>query len=134
MKPTLYEPKMTNRFTVILPKEFDIEPYLIQSINKPKYDNVNKQWDNIEISFIDLVGPSVSYKLLTIINDILSVDSDYSFEFKIQDLDPTGIVIEEWIIAITKILSIDFGDNDHSIGNILQPKMILKPSFCRLFY
>lgn len=60
--------------------------------------------------------------------------SNKIFDFKIYSLDPVGIKIEEWVINVEKIVSINFGDLAHGDDNIQQPYLVIKPLNCVLNY
>lgn len=124
------EPKKNNRFIVHFPSEFDIHEWSVQKINKPKF--INGGWDNIRIDFIDMISPSVSKSLFKII-DIISNktnDSKTLFEFKFNSLDPVGCIIDEWIISVESILTINFGELDYSDDGNQKPYLIVKPLSC----
>lgn len=120
-----FEPKMNNRFIVEFPKEVEIENHFIKSITKPKYDK--NEWQNIRIDFYDAINPSISQRLYNILYKIKIFDS-----FKINTLDPTGVVIEQWEIYVGKILTIDFGNFNYSDDGIQIPNMVIKPANCIL--
>jgi len=56
------------------------------------------------------------------------------FDIKIESLDPVGVTIDEWIITVEEILTIDFGDLDYQNSDILKPYLIIKPLLCKLNY
>ena len=132
MTPTNYEPKMNNRFFVEFPQQFNVQRFCVEKINKPKF--TNGVWENIVVGFIDVVAPSTSQSLFKIIKFLKTNECDNKklFDIKIKTLDPTGIVEEEWVISVEKVLTISFGDLDYSKNEILKPFMILKPLNCVL--
>lgn len=129
-KHSIYESKRNNRFLVNLPKEIDIEPWVITGVSKPKL--FNGQWGHIHMYFVDPIGPSTSQRLFILINDIK--EKNYKFNFTIESLDPTGVVVEEWFIDVEEVDEIDFGNLDMQDDNIQRIKMIIKPSNCVLKY
>lgn len=133
--PVEQEPKR-NYFIVEFPEELNIEPYLIDKINKPKF--INYKWQNIEISFIDLIGPSTSKIIYNAINffKIQKFKKSFPlFSFNISMLDPVGEVIEKWVINVKEVVSVDFGDFSHSDSKnkIQYIKMIIQPSDCVIY-
>jgi len=134
LKETHYEPKRNNRFLVEFPEQFNIESWVVQKINKPKY--TNGVWEDIKIEFIDPIGPSTSQSLFGIVNFLKTNNSNDKklFDVKIKSLDPTNIEVEEWIINVEKILTINFGDFNCNDNEIQQPYLVLKPLNCVLKY
>jgi hypothetical protein len=74
-----YEPKRPNRFIAVFDEELGIEIWSVQKFKRPqlkinpveiKYMNTsnwvagNYTWQPIEITFLDLIGPSTSQKLM----------------------------------------------------------------------
>lgn len=139
--PFEHEPKRNCRFATYFPTEFNIESYVIQTITKPKMKN--GEWQDIELTFIDLVGPiSTSHRIMNMVNVCDTRKSQQSFlekflcvplfEMSIESLDPTGVKIEKWTIDIGKIMSVDFGDLDYGSSDIQKIKLVLRPTNCTL--
>jgi len=129
-----YELKRNNRFLVEFPEQFEIVKWSIQKINKPKF--TDDKWENIKIEFIDPIGPSTSQSLFMIVEFIKNYKGDDKilFEIKIKSLDPTGLEIEEWIIYVEKIITINFGELDYANNDVQTPFIIIKPLKCILKY
>jgi hypothetical protein len=115
-----YELKLANRFIVKFPKEFDIQEWLIQSIETPKY--IDGNWSNITIKFIDVIGKSSSIKIY---NSLITKKID-NFKIILEYLDPTGVVVSSADIFVEKVLSIDFDDLSYNDDKVVQPTIILK--------
>jgi hypothetical protein len=134
LKVTQYEPKRNDRFLVEFPEQFNVQQWSIQKINKPKF--TDGKWENIKVEFIDPIAPSTSQSLFKIV-DFLKInvnDSKILFNIKIKSLDPTGVEVEEWVIDVEKVLTINFGELDYGDDKIQQPYLILKPLNCILKY
>lgn len=135
LKVTQYEPKKNNRFLVEFPEQFNVQQWGgVQKINKPKFSD--GKWENIKIEFIDPITPSTSQSLFKIVEFLKTNvnDSKTLFDVKIKSLDPTGVEVEEWVVNVEKVLTIDFGELDYSDDKIQQPYLILKPLDCILNY
>lgn len=136
--PVLLEIKRENRFIVEFPKEFDIESWLVRSISRPHFKN--NKWENIEMTFMDPIGPSTSERLFKLINKykkkgLFSFLKKDIFTFQIQSLDPVGQVVETWSVDVKELVSVDFGKYDYGVkdeDSLQIIKMILKPSNCTL--
>jgi hypothetical protein len=132
-KFTYYEPKFCNRYLVEFPEQFQFVQWSVRTVNKPKYTNGG--WENIKVEFNDPIGPSTSQSLYRVVEYLINkknLGDNSMFDIKIQSLDPTGVVIEEWIINIKEILTINFGDLDYKNSDILKPYLIIKPRYCKL--
>lgn len=146
-----FEMKREFRYMITFPESINLDSRFITRCSKPKF--VNGKWLELELEFLDPVGPSTSqrlyelvlkfknnrkFKLLSFLNKNKSL-----FSFEISALDPTGIEVEKWIIDVEDVTSIDFGDYDYvhnlyksDIFNLefknLKPRMVIKPLNCRL--
>jgi hypothetical protein len=154
--PIEQEPKRENRFVVEFPSEFGIESYVVQKINKPRIQfvstpyknpdgshtiiNSDYKWDNFEIEFLDIIGPSTSAKLLNMVNicknrrEKIADKKAPLFTFYIKSLDPTGVEIEKWKITVAELLDVNFGDLDYGSDKLQFCKVVLKPLDCELEY
>jgi len=134
LKVTQYEPKRNNRFLVEFPEQFNVQQWVVQKINKPKFSD--GKWENIKIEFIDPIVPSTSQSLFKIVEFLKTNvnDSKTLFNIKIKSLDPTGVEVEEWVVNVEKVLTINFGELDYGDVKIQQPYLILKPLYCILNY
>jgi hypothetical protein len=131
-KVTQYELKTNNRFLVEFPSRFNVQQLTVQKINKPKF--TDGKWENIKIEFIDPIVPSTSQSLFKIV-EFLKTDVNNSktlFVFRIKALDAIGVEVEEWIVEVEKVLTINFGEFDYGDDTIQQPHIILKPLNCVL--
>jgi hypothetical protein len=130
-----YEPKRKSRFVVEFPDDFELPSYLVSYVTKPKL-NIHYEWCDMEIRFIDIIGPSTSHKLYELAKICLdkkklhNEDSEL-FNFSIFQLDPTGIRVEQWIIEV-KDIEINFGNLDYSSDELSEVKMKIIPRDCIL--
>lgn len=131
---TKVELKNQNKFQVRFPEQFDICSWMVQKINKPKF--TDNKWENIKIEFIDPICPSTSQCLFKIVNFLINNKSHDKilFEIKIKTLGPTEDEIEEWIISVEDILTINFGELSCENNEIQQPFLLIKPLYCTLKY
>lgn len=84
--------------------------------------------------FLDPIGPSVSDGLYNIVNLLKTNTSNDEklFDIKIDSLDPTGFVIETWIVEVENVLTINFGELDYTVNEVEKPYMTLKIKNCIL--
>lgn len=132
-----YEPIRQNRFIVDFPTYFNIPNFAVQKITRPNLSFVNNQyiWGNIEMELIDLISPSTSKGVMNMINYCKNLDNKENqnlFSFFISDLDPTGITVENWIIDVKELVSVNFGESNYGMDEVLKIKITLKPNRCRI--
>lgn len=116
-QPIAYEPKRQNRFLVNMPEEFGIQQWVIRSASRPSTRFIRNGLDDCVIEYepmvlvcLDPIGPSVAQRL----NIILRERPGEPFDFSIEMLDPTGVVIEQWLFSECYFESMDFGSLDMS--------------------
>jgi len=120
--PIVFEPKRTNRFLVNLPEELTIPAYFISTIEKPRiyieekkifgitYSRKRK-YSDINLNIRDLPGNFIN-KLITYL------ETNKKFSLEIEIIDPTGALVDRYILGDCVIKSIDFGKSDYALDNI----------------
>ncbi len=139
--PIQQEPKRNNRFIVEFPEIFQIESFLVQNSTKPTLilKNSKYHWKNIDIEFIDVIGPSTTRCIMNMVEFYKNNKKKWFqkkrnilFEFNLKLLDPVGVVIEHWQIQVEQLLMADFGHCDYHDDGIQKCKIRLKPYNCIL--
>lgn len=152
--PVDQEPKLKNRFVLEFPTEMGIESYLVQTAKKPSmkiekitipYMNTQSYvagkyyFDEMEITFIDLIGPSVSQKLMEWIKltaEPATGKMGYAVGYKknlvMKAVDPVGVEVEKWTIVGAQIVSVDFDNYDYNANELLNIKITIQPDRCFL--
>jgi len=152
--PVEQEPKRKNRFVLEFPTELGIESYLVQTSGKPKLDiNATEipymntstwvagryKWNTIDISFIDVIGPSTTQKAMEWVR--LEAESatgrmGYAIGYKknlvLKALDPVGVEVEKWTLIGCTIINVDFGDYDYNADDLSTVKITIQPDRCLL--
>ncbi len=131
LKTKQHKPKIKNRFLVKFPEKFKINPFAIKKCNKPKF--INDEWKNIKIEFISSTEPSISQSLFKIVKFIKENNTNKNkkiFDIVIEELDPSGAILEQWFVSVEKVLIINFGDLDNN--KIREPFILIKPINCVL--
>lgn len=148
--PIAYEPKKTNRWAVIFPSIFRIEPWVINSTQRPSVivDGDTFKINPISFVFLDPIGPSTTQRLMDIIRacpnniELLQKDSSLElievlkngFDYDLEMLDPTGVTVEKWTISNCEIISVDFSDLNYSDSEPIKCKMIVQPKSFKLHF
>ena len=120
--PEDIEIKLSTRYVVKLPKELEIESYFVNEVELPKL--VNKEWQNMNIKFINTIPDSIAQKLLKLI------DQNTLFSYTITMHDPVGIIVEKWLITVKKIVGIDFGNLSYNKSDLIISTLTIKPESC----
>lgn len=116
-----FEPKLKNRFMVVFPDSFKIEPYLIRTVKLPtvlREGGVMKftrlSYSDCEISFM----AGTKNKLFKSLID--TQQNNKKFTFIVQLLDPIGIVTEEYAMHGSFIKSIEFDRMDYGDKGVME--------------
>lgn len=130
--PTVYEPKRKNRFLFRFPSDLGIQEWWLMSGSRPSISQNEVEipflntstwvigrftWDTIEITFRDPIGPSAAQAIMEWVR--LHSESatgrqgyaaGYKKEVELEMLDPTGVVVEKWVMEGTMLTNVSFGD------------------------
>jgi hypothetical protein len=128
--PKNIELKLNNRWVA---RVQDIEPFLIRSADKPIalvkerkflgftfYPNI--EWGPMSIDFYDSISISTTQKLMALLK------SNEMFDYVLEELDPTGLVIEKWVMRDCVITYLNFGNLDYNDNNLGVCSMVVSPS------
>ncbi|MFW5847406.1 MAG: hypothetical protein ACOCVF_00605 [bacterium] len=150
--PFNIEPKRENRFIIEFPTELGIEVWKVQKIKKPQltinsvpihYMNQENyvagkyNWEPMDMTFIDTIGPSTSTQLMEWVRleaESLTGREGYAAGYKktliLKQLDPTGVVVDKWTLEECMITSVDFGQNDHESDAVAMVDVTIQPWRC----
>ena len=121
--PVPYEPLKKNRFIFRFPSELGIQEWWISSASRPKYTSTETEipflntstfvagrftWDSMQITFRDPIGPSATQ----------GYAAGYKKDVELEMLDPTGVVVQKWILQSTQLNDADFGSLDYSSNDL----------------
>ena len=152
--PVEQEPKRKNRFVLEFPGELGIHSYLVQTSGKPKmtinsteiqYMNTSTwvagryKWETMDISFIDVIGPSTTQKVMEWVRlhaETSTGRMGYAIGYKktlvLKALDPTGVEVEKWTLHGCMITSASFDDYDYSADDVSKVQITIQPDKCVL--
>ena len=152
--PVDQEPKLKNRFVLEFPSDIGIESYLVQTAKRPsmKIDKItipymNTQsyvagryyFDEMTISFIEVLGPSTSQKIMEWVRlhaEPATGKMGYAVGYKknlvLKCLDPVGVEVEKWTLVGCQIVSADFDENSYDANELLKCTITIQPDRCFL--
>lgn len=154
--PNTYEPLRQNRFIVRFPSDLGIQEWTVESANRPNIQinaveipflNTSTWvagryvWQQIDLTFRDPIGPSASQAIMEWIR--LCAESvtgrmgyaiGYKRDVELEMLDPTGAVVQKWIIKGAWIMNSNFGQLNHGQDALATISVTLRPDYCILCY
>lgn len=152
--PFEFEPKRVNRFFAQFQDDLGIKVWQIQQFKRPSMtinsvpvQYMNEQnyvagkyvWNEVTIKFLDAIGPSTSQSVMEWVRlhaESLSGRMGYAAGYKkdiiLDSLDPTGVLVERWILEKCMITGVDFGDNDYTSDDLTNVELTVQPWRCIL--
>lgn len=150
--PFDYEPKRENRFYIEFPTELGIASFLVQEVKRPTmkiaatpiqwmnttyFVSGKYSWDEMDITFIDVIGPSTSQQVMEWVRlhyESVSGRGGYAQAYQktliLKQLDPTGIEIDKWTLEFCQITSVDFGKNTYDSDDWQHITLTIQPQRC----
>lgn len=150
------QPLLKNNFIVTFPTSYDIPSWLVQTASLPKikideievpFFNTSQfmhgryLWEPIDVTFIAPIGPSTNQKLMEVLR--LAAENytsrmgyvvSYKFDLALEYTDPVGGVVSKWMLYDCQIGNFEFDEFDYGAGEILKPKVTIRPDYCELLY
>ena len=154
--PTPYEPKRVNRFIVRFNSSLGINEWYVSAASRPsaKINSVaipflntstyvagRFEWNEIKMTFRDPIGPSASQALMEwfrlhaeSVTGRMGYAAGYKKDIELEMLDPTGVVVEKWILQGSMLTNVDFGSLDYSAEDIAEITATIRMDRCILVY
>ena len=154
--PIPYEPKRQNRFILRFPSSLGINEWFVESASRPsiKINSTEIQflntstfvsgrfkWDPISVKFRDPIGPSASQALMEwvrlhaeSVTGRMGYASGYKQNLTLEMLDPTGVVVEKWILYGTFLTDVNFGSLSYATDALADITCSLRMDRCVLVY
>ena len=154
--PIPYEPKRQNRFILRFPSSLGINEWFVESGSRPSYDvNATEiqflntstyvagrfKWNPISIKFRDPIGPSASQALMEwvrlcteSVTGRMGYAAGYKKNVDLEMLDPTGVVVEKWILEGSFIKSANFDSLNYSQDALATITVSIQMDRCVLIY
>jgi hypothetical protein len=130
--PLPYEPKRKNRFLLRFPAELGIQEWWLASASRPTITQSDVEipflntstyvlgrfvWETIDVTFRDAIAPSSTQAIMEWVrlgSESVTGRQGYAVGYKkdveLEMLDPTGVVIEKWVLQGTMLTTVSFGD------------------------
>ena len=154
--PLPYEPKRQNRFILRFPSTLGINEWFVETSKRPSikiketeipflntstYVAGRFNWDAIPVTFRDPIGPSAAQALMEwvrlhaeSVTGRMGYAAGYKKDIDIEMLDPTGVVVEKWILYGTFLTGVDFGTLSYAQDNLATISATLRMDRCVLVY
>ena len=141
--PLVAEPKKKNRWLFRFPSDLGIQEWWLSSASRPSLTQNEVEipflntstyvlgrfnWEPIDVTFRDPIGPSATQSLMEwarLHSESVTGRQGYAQGYKrnieIEMLDPTGVVVEKWVLEATMLTNVVFGDlsmDDDGIAEI----------------
>jgi len=154
--PIPYEPKRQNRFILRFPSSLGINEWFVESTSRPHitiaateipflntstYVAGRFNWQTINVTFRDPIGPSAAQALMEwvrlhaeSVTGRMGYAAGYKKDIDLEMLDPTGVVVEKWILYGTFLTNVDFQTLNYSQDGLATISCNLRPDRCVLIY
>ena len=154
--PIPYEPKRQNRFILRFPSSLGINEWFVESTSRPhimigateiQFLNTSTYvagrftWQTINVTFRDPIGPSASQALMEwvrlhaeSVTGRMGYAAGYKKDVDLEMLDPTGVVVEKWILYGTFLTDVNFNQLSYSQDALATITATLRMDRCVLVY
>ena len=154
--PIPYEPKKKNRFILRFPSSLGINEWYVESTSRPNISIGSVEipflntstyvagrflWNTINVTFRDPIGPSAAQALMEwtrlhaeSVTGRMGYAAGYKKDIDLEMLDPTGVVVEKWILQGTFLTDVNFNDLSYGDEGIANIAATLRPDRCILVY
>jgi hypothetical protein len=154
--PIPYEPKRQNRFILRFPSSLGINEWFVQTAARPSIKIAATEipflntstfvagrfnWDTMQVKFIDPIGPSAAQALMEwvrlhaeSVTGRMGYAAGYKKDVDLEMLDPTGVVVEKWIIYGSFLTDVNFGSLAYNTDGLVDISATLRMDRCVLVY
>lgn len=154
--PLQYEPLRKNRWLFRFPSDLGIMEWFCESAKRPSIQQKDVEipflntstwvvgrytWDTIQVVLRDPIGPSASQAVMEWVrlhSESVTGRQGYAAGYKrdveIEMLDPTGVVVQKWILKNTMCTNVDFGDLNYSQDDLANITITLRFDYAILAY
>lgn len=154
--PIPYEPKRMNRFILRFDSTLGINEWYVEStarphvsINSTEIQFLNTStyvagrftWSELPVVFRDPIGPSASQAIMEwvrlcaeSVTGRMGYAAGYKKNVDLELLDPTGVVVEKWILEGSWLRDINFNSLNYSQDGLATISCSIRMDRCVLVY
>ena len=154
--PLQYEPLRKNRWLLRFPSDLGIQEWWLSSANRPTITQKETEipflntstwvvgrynWETIQITLRDPIGPSASQAVMEWIrlhSESVTGRQGYAAGYKrdveLEMLDPTGVVVQKWILKNTMCTTANFGELNYNTDDLADITLTLRFDYAILAY
>lgn len=154
--PIEYEPLRKNRFLLRFPSDLGIQSWWVASTSRPtitmgetEIPFINTStwvvgryiWEQLSVTLRDPIGPSASQAVMEWIrlaSESVTGRQGYAVAYKrdliLEMLDPTGVVVSQWIIKNAMPVVGNFGDLSYDDDALATIELTIRPDYCILSF
>jgi len=154
--PIPYEPKRQNRFILRFPSSLGINEWFVETASRPQIQIKSTEiqflntstyvagrftWQPMSVTFRDPIGPSAAQALMEwvrlhaeSVTGRMGYAAGYKKDIDLEMLDPTGVVVEKWILYGTFLTTVNFGPLSYSVDNLATITAQMQMDRCVLVY
>lgn len=154
--PLNYEPLRQNRWLLRFPSDLGIQEWWLTSASRPSIQQEETQipflntstyvvgryqWQTIEITLRDPIGPSASQAMMEWVrlhSESVTGRQGYAAGYKrdveLEMLDPTGVVVSKWILKNTMLTNVNFGQLNYNQSDLATITATLRFDYAILAY
>ena len=154
--PFQYEPKRMNRFILTFPSSLGINSWYVESASRPSITIGKKEikflntqtyvsgqfnWDEITVKLRDPIGPSAAQAVMEwvrlhaeSVTGRMGYAAGYKKDIDLEMLDPTGVVVEKWILYGTFLTDVNFNALSYAQDGLATINATLRMDRCVLVY
>jgi len=107
LSPVSYQPKMKNQALLNFPESSNIPSWVVKSCSKPIIERKLFTKKSIIVELYDPIGPSTT-------QSVLKLYKSKKFDLNIDILDPTSVIVEQFILSGCRIEKIEWSEMDYS--------------------
>lgn len=154
--PLVYEPKRKNRWLMRFPSDLGINELYLSSASRPTISQKETEipflntstwvvgrytWDTIQVTLRDPIGPSAAQAVMEWIrlhSESVTGRQGYAVGYKrdieLEMLDPTGVVVEKWVLKNAMCTVANFGELDYSSDDLASIQITIRYDFAILAF
>ena len=154
--PVPYEPKRVNRFILRFDSTLGINEWYVESTDRPSIDIASVaipflntetyvagrfKWNAMNVVFRDPIGPSATQALMEwvrlhaeSVTGRMGYAAGYKKNVDLEMLDPTGVVVEKWILENCQITKAAWDQLNYANDTLAKLTATLQMDRCILVF